>query len=191
MPQSRRLDLVTIAVNSIAFIALAGPGFGPRAAHEAHAMTVTGGFVGPGSGSSSSSSHSIAGGTGFPAPGSSASAHYVLDSGPGAVRPAPAVTPPPRESTAGFVVSTPRPNPFTSQTALSFQLPRAAEVTLRLYSLPGRLVREIRLGSQSAGAGIVRWDGRDDAGRAMAAGVYFFRFEAGPDHRDGRTVLIR
>jgi hypothetical protein len=168
--------------------ALAAPVFVPAAAR---ALAISAAFISPGSGSSSSATYSISGGTGLTAPGHSTSQHFVIESGPGATAPAPTVNPPPRDAAAGFLVSLPRPNPFTSQTTLSFQLPRASEVTLRLYSPLGRLEREIRLGAQSAGTGLIRWDGRNDAGERAAAGIYFFRFDAGPDHRDGRIVLLR
>ncbi len=67
----------------------------------------------------------------------------------------------------------PWPNPCNPLANLAFDLPRAATVSLRLYDLAGRRVRTL-LATQSLAAGrhTLTWDGRDDAGRTVAAGVY-------------------
>jgi spore coat protein A len=72
-----------------------------------------------------------------------------------------------------------RPNPFIEGTMLPFALPQAADVRFTAYDASGRLVRSLALGRQSAGAHVVRWDGRDDAGRKVAAGMYLLRLEVG------------
>ena len=54
----------------------------------------------------------------------------------------------------------------------------AASVHLALYDARGRLVRSLLEGERPAGASFVDWDGRDQAGRDAAAGLYFVRFQA-------------
>jgi peptidase C25-like protein/flagellar hook capping protein FlgD len=72
------------------------------------------------------------------------------------------------------------PNPFDpagEPTKLLFSLNRSAEVTIRVYSVSGRLVRKADFGAQ-AGPNAFSWDGRDEAGDAVANGVYLVRVVA-------------
>lgn len=71
------------------------------------------------------------------------------------------------------------PNPFVSRTALAYELPSRAVVTLRVYDVTGRLVRSLVAGTvQEAGRYTIEWDGRDEQGGSARAGLYFSRLEA-------------
>ena len=50
---------------------------------------------------------------------------------------------------------------------------------LRVYDLLGRPVRTLWDGPRPSGTHRLGWDGRNDAGQTVAAGVYFARLEAG------------
>lgn len=72
------------------------------------------------------------------------------------------------------------PNPFDPEagpTQLLFSLSRSAEVTVRVYSVAGRLVRK-RVQPGTAGPNIFVWDGRDQAGDLVANGVYLVQLAA-------------
>lgn len=69
----------------------------------------------------------------------------------------------------------PSPNPFRGSAALRFGLARAGEVRLELFDVGGRRVRMLAEGVRSAGSHMVPWDGRDDGGRPVGAGIYFVR----------------
>ncbi len=72
------------------------------------------------------------------------------------------------------------PNPFNPQTTISFDLPRPAAVSLRVFDVSGRLVRALLEGEVVAeGRQEVVWDGRDDGGRRVGSGTYFYRLESG------------
>jgi len=75
------------------------------------------------------------------------------------------------------------PNPFNPSARIAFELPRAADVTLEVYSASGALVRRLASGSYPVGRHDVTWQGRDDAGHEVASGIYFCRLTA-----DGATV---
>lgn len=84
------------------------------------------------------------------------------------------------------------PNPFTAGTTLTFILPDAgAGGTPGCWILDpsGRVVRAIEAGPAVGGAAVFRWDGRDEAGRAVAAGAYFARVRVGDMERS--TVILR
>ena len=54
----------------------------------------------------------------------------------------------------------------------------AAGVSLTVYDVLGRRVRQLWQGPLGAGAHRFTWDGRDEAGRGVAAGVYIYKVEA-------------
>ncbi len=85
------------------------------------------------------------------------------------------------------------PNPFgagvgVGETTVSFRLARSGSLALRVYATDGRLVRTLYDGERSAGLHSERWDGRDDGGRELAAGVYFVRLAAAQN--DQRKLLL-
>jgi len=86
----------------------------------------------------------------------------------------------------GLVLEAPRPQPSGDVTTLAFTLPHSAGVDLSIVDAAGRRIARLAGGTLAAGAHTVRWDGRDTAGRAAPAGVYFVRLAA-----DGRTVTRR
>ena len=67
------------------------------------------------------------------------------------------------------------PNPFNSQTVLSYFLPKLSFVRLELFNLMGQHVKTLYEGNQQAGLHQLRWDGTDKGGRAMASGTYLYR----------------
>jgi flagellar hook assembly protein FlgD len=91
-----------------------------------------------------------------------------------------------------FFARTNAPNPFRGSTTVVFGLPRAADVTLRIYDIAGRMVRELVPERRfEPGEHQVRWDGRSDDGVALNAGVYFYQLVAGSDHVTRRMIRIR
>ena len=93
---------------------------------------------------------------------------------------------------ARLVLHAPSPNPFNPSTVVRFELPRAVRAGVRIFTADGRLVRVLApVGSFPAGNHTLRWDGRDEHGRAAASGVYVVRLEAGGESRTQRAVLVR
>ncbi|PID80113.1 hypothetical protein CSB20_08140 [bacterium DOLZORAL124_64_63] len=64
------------------------------------------------------------------------------------------------------------PNPFNPATTLRFELAAAARCRLEVLDVRGARIRELTAGEYPAGVSHVVWDGRDDAGRGVASGVY-------------------
>ena len=87
------------------------------------------------------------------------------------------------------------PNPFNPETWLPYQLANDAEVTIRIYSSRGQLVRNLNLGFQQAGYYIGKsqaayWDGRNDLGERLASGVYLYQLST-PESSTTRKMVIR
>ncbi len=83
------------------------------------------------------------------------------------------------------------PNPFNPITTIHFGLPESGSVRLVIYDVNGRLVRTLVAGHRAAGKHEAKWDARDEAGRAVASGVYVYRLTAGADVAVQRMVFVR
>jgi len=70
------------------------------------------------------------------------------------------------------------PNPTRGSASIVFGLARGGQTEVALYSVDGRRVRTLARGFHEAGEYRMEWDGRDDAGRALAPGAYFIRLDA-------------
>jgi len=81
------------------------------------------------------------------------------------------------------------PNPFNPQTTITYDVAEPGTVRLSVYALTGQLVRTLMDGERSIGSYSAVWDGRDDAGRDVASGVYLCRMEAA-DYRAVRKMLL-
>lgn len=82
------------------------------------------------------------------------------------------------------------PNPFNPRTTLRFALAAPARADLAVHDLAGRLVRRLVAANLPAGEHEVAWDGRDEAGRAVASGQYVARLRAGDDQPVTRKLML-
>src|SRR5262249_19392511 len=98
-------------------------------------------------------------------------AYQAVLASPTAVGPSP-VSPLPGPSLQAL------PSPFHATTSVRFVLPRSGNVSLVVYDVSGRVVRELAHGWKSAGPQAVTWDGLDRAGRSAPSGIYFAALEA-------------
>ena len=85
------------------------------------------------------------------------------------------------------------PNPFNASTVIAFDVSGTIPVHLVVYDVLGRRVRALHSGETlTAGHYRTSWNGRDDAGRSVASGVYLYRLTAGEDFTAvGRMALVR
>jgi hypothetical protein len=81
------------------------------------------------------------------------------------------------------------PNPFNGSTRIEFSLARAGDVTLDVFDVLGRKVCVLTRAELPSGAHTVIWDGRNEEGRAMSSGVYFYRLSL-PDHAEAKAMLL-
>ena len=73
------------------------------------------------------------------------------------------------------------PNPFNPTTKIEYALPKNAAVKLVVYNSLGQQVRTLLDMKKEAGFHEIEWDGRNDAGQAVATGMYFYRLTT-PDY---------
>ncbi|MEW6752840.1 MAG: FlgD immunoglobulin-like domain containing protein [Candidatus Latescibacterota bacterium] len=93
---------------------------------------------------------------------------------------------------AGFRLGAAYPNPFNGQTQIPFEVPAPkGAVRLQVYDAVGRPVRTLLAGPLDAGRYLVSWDGRDEEGCQVAAGVHLVRLRAGDRVGLSKVALVR
>ena len=92
------------------------------------------------------------------------------------------------EARAKHLLRTLVPNPAAGPVRIVCTSPRAGEAELAVFRVDGRRVRTIASGAWSAGPHELVWDGRDDAGREVAPGVYLVRVTV-PGARETRRIV--
>lgn len=99
--------------------------------------------------------------------------------------------PPPPPPGPEFALDPNVPNPATDGTSITFSLPQAGPVKLRVFGPRGELVRTLLDGNGALGPNTVTWDGLDDHGHLVGAGAYFYKLEAFGQSRTRRLVWLR
>jgi hypothetical protein len=88
-------------------------------------------------------------------------------------------------------VTSVRPNPFNPRTTIAYDLTESGPIRLAVYNARGELVRTLVDGLGTAGSHAASWDGRDEAGRRCASGVYYARLKAGGIHSTRKMSLVQ
>jgi hypothetical protein len=83
------------------------------------------------------------------------------------------------------------PNPFNSTTTIHYQLGLTGSAKLAIYDVQGRCVKTLIDGTVSAGVHSTNWDGCDDGGTPVAAGIYFTLLEAEKMKDTKKAILMR
>lgn len=84
-----------------------------------------------------------------------------------------------------------RPNPFSPNASFSVALDRDGPYVVRVFRADGSLVRTLADARGRAGTVPFTWDGTDERGRPVGAGLYFFELRAESGVRVQKAVLLR
>ena len=82
------------------------------------------------------------------------------------------------------------PNPFNPTTSIPYMLEAPAHVKIGIYDVSGSRIAVLNEGKQTPGIHAAIWNGRDQSGRAVPSGVYFYRFESMPDVTASRKMVL-
>lgn len=69
------------------------------------------------------------------------------------------------------------PNPFNSSTTITFSYYEVDDVSIEVYDITGRLIRELETINKEGGEIKAVWDATDNSGRRVSSGIYFVRVE--------------
>lgn len=83
------------------------------------------------------------------------------------------------------------PNPFNPETIIEFSIKEDTEATLHIYNIRGQLVKALHTGAIRAGEHRLVWNGKDDSGREVASGVYFYRLKTDHYSQVKKMLLVK
>jgi hypothetical protein len=92
--------------------------------------------------------------------------------------------------TNDFVLYQNYPNPFNNSTEITFQLPQTEEIDLTIYNIKGEVVKRlIKDKIELQGNHTIRWNGRNENGKEVSSGVFFYVLE-GIHHRNVKKMIL-
>ena len=83
------------------------------------------------------------------------------------------------------------PNPFNPQTSIALTVPEKSNAELSVYNILGMKVRTLINGNIEAGEHTVIFDGKDNSGNPVSAGIYFYRLKTEAGSITRKMVLIK
>ncbi len=99
--------------------------------------------------------------------------------------------PNPTPTAATFQLHPGFPNPFNPTARIAFEIFRSQHVSLSVYDIQGRFVRELFSGTRPAGRFESTWSGMDFAGQSVASGVYVFRLTGDGVSQSRKMTLVK
>ncbi len=79
-----------------------------------------------------------------------------------------------------FILHQNHPNPFTKQTVINYQLPNVGTrcyVSLQIYNITGQKIKTLVNSNQNCGYYQVTWDGKNNLGKEVSSGVYYYELK--------------
>ncbi len=84
------------------------------------------------------------------------------------------------------------PNPFRNSTTIKFEVNSPASTSITVYNIKGQVVRHLVQSQKfSPGEQTIIWDGQDDRGRTVPAGIYFYKIRSGWYSSTKKMILIK
>ncbi len=71
------------------------------------------------------------------------------------------------------------PNPFSSSTSIRYSVARVGNIELKIHNIAGQLVKTLVNEKQNPGSYSTIWDGRDNNGKILPSGIYFYKLKIG------------
>tara|TARA_B100001250_G_scaffold86905_1_gene71853 strand:- start:1986 stop:2348 length:363 start_codon:yes stop_codon:yes gene_type:complete len=97
------------------------------------------------------------------------------------------LTPVPTE----FALQQNYPNPFNPLTTINYNLPKASFVNLVIYDILGREVKRLISQEQQAGYHSLIWNSKDNFGRPVSAGIYFYQIQSKEFVKTKKMILLK
>ena len=96
-----------------------------------------------------------------------------------------------KQQIASFALWQNYPTPFNSETTIQYQLPATTQVKLEIFDLLGKKVATLVDRWHASGSYAVRWNGKDEANKNVASGLYLYRLQAKGFVSTRKLVLVQ
>ncbi|MFH1335177.1 MAG: T9SS type A sorting domain-containing protein [Candidatus Zixiibacteriota bacterium] len=92
---------------------------------------------------------------------------------------------------SGFSLSQNYPNPFNPVTNIQFTVPKSSHVKIEIFNIVGQKVAILVDGDMKPGLYTADWNGRDESGKTVSSGIYFYRMRADDFSDMKKMVLVK
>jgi len=93
-------------------------------------------------------------------------------------------------STKNFDLRQNYPNPFNPTTTIEYSMPQRRRISITIYNISGQEMRKLLSEFKEPGTYKVEWDGKDNNGRVVSSGVYFYQMMAGVNRGRKRSEEV-
>jgi hypothetical protein len=100
----------------------------------------------------------------------------------------------PTEITANLIDV--RPNPFKYEAAITYNVPvdpkhDHSSACLKVYDINGVFVKELLSDIKISGTYLITWDGKDNTGKKVKNGIYFYEYRVGNKKEANRIIYLK
>jgi len=83
------------------------------------------------------------------------------------------------------------PNPFNPTTTINYSLKENSKVSLDIYNIKGQKVKQLISDHLSAGHHSIVWNGKDDKGKTVSSGIYFYKLKTENFEKTKKMILLK
>ena len=83
------------------------------------------------------------------------------------------------------------PNPFNPSTTINYSIQESGNVIIKIYDSLGKQIRILVNETKNSGEYRTIWDGRDDNGKVVSSGVYFYQIQVGQFIQAKKMIMLR
>ena len=83
------------------------------------------------------------------------------------------------------------PNPFNPVTTIVYSLPKDSKISISIYNIKGQKVKTLVTGTQPAGSYNVTWNGKDESGKDVTSGIYFYKLKTQNNEITRKMLLLK
>ena len=89
-----------------------------------------------------------------------------------------------------FFLSNNYPNPFNPNTSFNFGVPGSSDINISIYNILGQKIFGYNKTGLEAGTYEFNWNGKDQYGKQVTTGIYFYEFKAGNEFQDIKKMTF-
>ncbi len=82
------------------------------------------------------------------------------------------------------------PNPFKNSTLIRYSVRKSGDISLKIFDITGKLVRNLINDKKEPGIHSITWDGSDDLNKKLPAGVYFYQLKTSSSNSETKELII-
>ena len=83
------------------------------------------------------------------------------------------------------------PNPMSTETTIKFAIAKTCHVSIRVYDMAGRVVKNLVYDEKKPGSYEVAWNRTDNMGNKLASGIYFIVMNAESFKATKKVVILK